>query len=101
MLHIIRKPIITEKSNRVLGIHQHYVFEVDPTANKNQIKLAVEKMFQVNVEAVRTVRVKGKAKTRYTRKGVMQGRTKLRKKAYIRLQAGQSIDLAGGEGNIE
>lgn len=101
MMHIIKKPIITEKTNKVSGIHHHYVFEVDPNSNKFQIAQAVETMFQVKVEQVRTVKVKGKNKTRFTRRGIMAGRTKTRKKAYVRLQDGYKIDLVSGEGETE
>lgn len=79
-----------------LGEQRQYVFEVDPNANKIQIKQAVEKMFEVKVASVRTVRVKGKVRRRYTRKGLMEGRTHLKKKAYVTLKEGYSIELVSG-----
>lgn len=100
LLDIIRKPVLTEKANKINGIHAQYVFEVDPKANKTDIRAAVEHMFQVNVEEVRTARIKGKHKVRFTKRGVMSGTTKLRKKAFVRLKAGQKIDLVSGEGDI-
>lgn len=95
MIEIIRKPIITEKAMK-LGEQRQYVFEVDAKANKIQIKQAVEKMFEVKVESVRTVRVKGKVRRRFTRRGFMEGRTPLRKKAYVTLKEGYSIELVSG-----
>ncbi|MCX7908586.1 MAG: 50S ribosomal protein L23 [Ignavibacteria bacterium] len=94
-MEVIRKPIITEKAMR-LGEQRQYVFEVDPNANKIQIKQAVEKMFEVKVASVRTVRVKGKVRRRYTKRGFMLGRTPLKKKAYVTLKEGYSIELVSG-----
>ncbi len=98
MLHLIKRPIVTEKSNKVNHIHKHYVFEVAVGTNKIEIAKAVEHMFQVKVEQVRTVNVKGKYRSRYTKRGLMRGRTKARKKAYVRLKEGYSIDIVSGEG---
>ncbi|MGQ9818809.1 MAG: 50S ribosomal protein L23 [Candidatus Kapaibacteriales bacterium] len=95
MIEIIRKPIVTEKAMK-LGDLRQYVFEVDPKANKIQIKQAIEKMFEVNVVSIRTVRVKGKARSRFTKRGVMRGRTPLKKKAYVTLKEGQSIEIVSG-----
>ncbi|MCX7879331.1 MAG: 50S ribosomal protein L23 [Ignavibacteria bacterium] len=97
MLEIIKKPIITEKAMR-LGDKRQYVFEVDPNANKLQIKKAIEELFEVNVVSIRTVRVKGKIRLRWTRRGVHRGKTPLRKKAYVTLKEGQSIELVTGAG---
>jgi large subunit ribosomal protein L23 len=55
-------------------------------------------MFDVDAVSVRTVRTKGKVKTRMTRKGMQVGRTNLRKKAYVTLKQGQTIDIVSGEG---
>ena len=95
MIEIIKRPLLTEKAmkNNEQGI---YVFEVVPTANKIEIKKAIEHLFEVNVESVRTVRTKGKVKSRMTRKGLMRGRRPLRKKAYITLKKGQTIDIVSG-----
>jgi len=98
MLHLIKRPVITEKSSKVHQIHKHYVFEVERGTNKIEIAKAVESMFQVKVDSVRTVNVKGKYRSRYTKKGLMRGTTKARKKAYVRLQDGYSIDIVSGEG---
>lgn len=95
MIEVIRRPIVTEKAMK-LGDLRQYVFEVDPKANKIQIKQAIEKMFEVNVISIRTVRVKGKVRSRFTKRGVMRGRTPLRKKAYVTLKKGQSIEIVSG-----
>lgn len=95
MLQIIRKPVITEKAMKKTQDGQ-YVFQVDPNANKIEIKKALEEMFEVNVVSVRTARIKGKLKVRMTRRGVMRGRTALVKKAYISLKEGQTIELVSG-----
>ncbi len=98
MLHLIKRPIVTEKSNKVNQIHKQYVFEVERGTNKIEIARAVESMFQVKVEQVRTVNVRGKFRSRYTKRGLMRGTTKARKKAYVRLQDGYTIDIVSGEG---
>lgn len=95
MIEIIKRPIITEKA-MMLAEKGQYVFEVDPKASKPQIKQAVEDMFEVNVTSIRTARVKGKRKFRYTRSGIMKGKTPLRKKAFVTLKEGQEIELVSG-----
>lgn len=95
MIGIIKRPIISEKANRLNSLRQ-YVFEVMPDANKIEIRKAIEEMFEVNVQSVRTVRVKGKIKSRFTKRGLMRGKTALKKKAYITLKEGQTIDIVSG-----
>ena len=92
MIEVIKKPLITEKAMK-LGTQGQYVFEVTLASNKIEIKKAVESMFEVNVVSVRTVRIKGKVRRRFTRKGVQTGRTPMRKKAYVTLKKGQTIEL--------
>lgn len=95
MLNVIKKPLVTEKAMRFTEKGQ-YVFEVDPSANKIEIRKAIEEMFEVKIESIRTARVKGKIRSRITRKGLMKGKTPMRKKAFITLKEGQSIDLVTG-----
>ncbi|MFP4527566.1 MAG: 50S ribosomal protein L23 [Candidatus Kapaibacterium sp.] len=95
MIDIIKRPLITEKAMRLTEQGQ-YVFDVVPTANKIEIKRAVEEMFEVEVKSVRTARIKGKRTQRFTRRGVMRGRTPLRKKAYVTLKEGHEIELVSG-----
>ncbi len=97
MIQLIKKPLITEKAMN-LAAQRQYVFEVHTSANKIQIKKALEEMFEVNITSIRTARVKGKNKSRFTRRGLMRGKTALRKKAYITLQEGQQIELVSGVG---
>lgn len=96
MIEIIRRPVITEKATK-LGELGQYVFEVAPDSNKIEIKKAIEELFEVDVVSVRTVRVKGKIKSRFTRRGIMRGKTALKKKAYITLKKGQTIDIVAGQ----
>lgn len=95
MLQILKRPLITEKA-MTLSEKGQYVFEVAPDANKIEIKKAIEEMFEVNILSVRTARIKGKVKKRSTRTGVQIGQTRLRKKAYVTLKEGQSIELVSG-----
>jgi len=97
MIQVIKKPVITEKAMGIASLRQ-YVFEVHPDANKIQIKDALEKMFEVDIISIRTVRIKGKNKVRMTKRGMMRGKTALKKKAYITLKEGQSIELVSGVG---
>lgn len=96
MIEIIKKPLVTEKAMK-LGEKSQYVFIVDQNANKIEIKKAIEELFEVNVLSVRTLNLKGKVKSRFTRKGIMKGHTSSRKKALVTLEEGQTIDLVSGE----
>ena len=78
---IIIRPVLTEKSYATIT-DKKYVFVVDKTANKTQIKEAVEKIFGVKVESVNTLRTLGKIR----RQGRTQGRTPEIKKAYVTLK---------------
>jgi large subunit ribosomal protein L23 len=91
---IIRKPLITEKNTRLMEQDQ-YTFEVDPRANKIQIREAVEKTFNVRVKAVNTMVVKQKAKSRIAsrRGGRIVGHEPGWKKAVVTLQPGERIDI--------
>ena len=88
---LICGPVVSEKAYSMADAANQIVFKVDTNANKQQIKLAVEKLFKVSVEAVRVLNVKGK--TRRTRFGV--GKKSNWKKAYVRLAEGQDIDFTG------
>lgn len=99
MNDIIRRPLITEKAMK-LSEQGQYVFEVDPKTNKIEIKKAIEEMFEVHVRSIRTARIKGKNKRRFTRRGLMRGKTSLVKKAYITLQEGETIDIVAGEAQV-
>ncbi len=89
---IIRRPLITEKSTQQKEESRQYVFEVDPKANKIQIKAAVEQLFKVKVIKVRTLNVLGKIK----RLGRRYGKRPDWKKAIVTLREGDRIDFFEG-----
>jgi len=84
---IIKRPIITEKTTRLKQQNNMYVFEVDINATKSMIKEAVEKLFNVDVEEVRTMIMKGKLR----RYGRFEGYKSDWKKAIVKIKKGQSI----------
>ncbi len=91
-MSVLKKPLVTEKVS-ALNEKGKYGFIVDIDANKVEIKKAVEKQYGVNVEKVNTMRVMGKAKTRYTTAGILSGRKASFKKAIVTLAAGEVIDF--------
>ena len=90
---IIIKPIVTEKLTDQGEKLNRYGFIVDRKANKIQIKAAVEQMYNVSVAEVNTVNYHGKKKSRFTKSGVLRGRTNHFKKAYITLAGDDKIDF--------
>ncbi|HKL08717.1 MAG TPA: 50S ribosomal protein L23 [Bacteroidales bacterium] len=92
-MDILLKPIVTEKMTEQGEDLNRYGFIVDKRANKVQIKNAVEEMYGVSVEAVNTMRYLGKEKSRYTKSGIIQGRSKSFKKAIVTLVEGEKIDF--------
>lgn len=90
---IILAPVVSEKTTRVAELSNQVVFKVIKDANKQEVRAAVEKMFDVEVEQVRILNVKGK--TKRTRFGI--GRRNDWKKAYVSLAEGQEIDFAIAE----
>lgn len=89
---IIVRPVITEKSTEQLDRHHAYTFEVSREANKHQIAQAVEALFNVNVESVRTMNFRGKPR----RVGRQIGRRANWKKAVVTLREGDSIEIFEG-----
>ena len=92
-MSILKKPLITEKMTKAGEKLGYYGFVVDYKANKIEIKLAIEKMYNVTVERINTMRVPGKIKTRYTKTGVTTGSTGSYKKAVVTLKKGETIDF--------
>ena len=92
-MEILKKPILTEKATGLTEKLNRYAFQVDPKANKLQIKDAIQKMYGVTIEAVNTLVVSGKVKSRGTKAGVVSGRTPKYKKAIVTLKAGEVIDF--------
>ncbi|MBY6203723.1 50S ribosomal protein L23 [Halomonas denitrificans] len=88
MYQIVRLPHVSEKTARLQADSNQYVFEVAKDAAKDEIRQAVEGLFDVRVENVSVVNVKGKSKSFRMR----PGRQKSWKKAYVRVQAGQTIE---------
>ena len=90
---VLKKPVLTEKSLLLQQNENKYTFDVDLTANKTEVKVAVEKMFDVKVESVNIMNVKPKTK----RMGRYVGKTKRRRKAIVKLKEGYLINLFGEE----
>lgn len=89
MYDVLRHPIITEKTTRSAE-HNQFVFKVDPQVTKQVVKVAVEALYDVKVKGVNIVNLQGKTKR-------FRGRTGTRsdiKKAYVRLEKGETIELA-------
>lgn len=86
---IVTSPLITEKGTMVNAEGNHVVFRVHRDANKEEIRRAVETLFKVKVEKVRTLNLLGKMH----RVGKHMGRRPAWKKAYVTLAAGQRIDF--------
>ena len=94
LLKVLLAPHVSEKATLAAETNNTVVLKVVKDANKEEIKAAVEKLFEVEVDSVRTLNVKGKTK----RSGSSFGKRKDWKKAYVVLKAGQDIDFAGSEG---
>jgi large subunit ribosomal protein L23 len=90
--HVIRRPLVTEKSTIGREEENLATFAVDPAANKHDIRRAVEQLFNVEVEDVRTMRQPRKKR----RVGRRIGRRSEWKKAIVRLAEGQSIEFFEG-----
>ncbi|MEP6262358.1 MAG: 50S ribosomal protein L23 [Gillisia sp.] len=92
-MSILIKPIITEKATADSELKNSYAFVVNNKANKIEIKGAVESAYGVSVTKVRTVNVRPDRKTRFTKTGVITGKTSAFKKAYVQVAEGETIDL--------
>ena len=90
---VLKKPILTEKSLRLMDEENKYTFDVDVRCNKVEVKEAVEKLFNVKVEKVNVMNIRPKTK----RVGRYEGKTNRRKKAIVKLAEGNKIDLFGEE----
>jgi large subunit ribosomal protein L23 len=92
-MDILIKPIVTEKLTTLGDKLNRYGFVVDKKANKLEIKKAVESMYGVSVEAVNTIRVGGKSKSRFTKTGIIHGKTNSYKKAIVTIAKDDKIDF--------
>ncbi|GAB3176658.1 50S ribosomal protein L23 [Telluribacter humicola] len=93
-MSVLKRPIITEKVT-AQGGQGKYAFEVAKDANKVEIKKAIEKMYGVSVESVRTMRCIGKAKSRMSGGKFISGKTSTFKKAIVTVAEGELIDIYG------
>lgn len=92
-MDVIIKPIVTERMTWLGDSLNRYGFVVNKRANKIEIKKAVEEMYSVSVTNVNTMVYAGKAKSRYTKGGIINGRTNSSKKAIVTLAEGDKIDF--------
>jgi large subunit ribosomal protein L23 len=92
-MDILIKPIVTEKMTSQGEALNRYGFMVDKTANKIEIKKAVEDLYGVSVLAVNTIRTATKHKSRFTKGGVVSGKKSSYKKAIITVAKGETIDF--------
>lgn len=92
---VLIKPILSEKINKQSEKLNRYAFIVGRKANKLEIKKAVEEFYGVQVKEVNTAVIPGKAKSKYTKAGLLVGRKSAKKKAYVTVAEGETIDLYG------
>ncbi len=92
-MRILIRPIVTEKASAASELDNIYSFEVITSANKVQIKKAVENFYGVTVEKVRTLNYKPKHKTKYTKSGVQFSKSNFVKKAIVSVSEGDTIDF--------
>jgi large subunit ribosomal protein L23 len=97
MEEVLLKPLLTEKMMKLSEKLDKYGFEIASDVNKSDVKRAVEKKFNVTVEDVHVLNVKGKSKRMSTRRGMTSGRRSDRKKAMVTLKKGQKIDFFTGK----
>ena len=90
----IIKPLVTEKMTAITDkSNNRFGFIVRPDANKLEIKSEIEALYNVTVVDVNTLRYSGKSKSRYTKSGIINGRTNAYKKAIVTLKEGDTIDF--------
>ena len=92
LMQVLLSPVVSEKSALMADTSNQFCFKVATDANKKEIKSAVEMLFEVDVEDVKVVNIKGKNK----RFGQLMGKRNDTRKAYVRIKDGQDIDFAGG-----
>lgn len=90
---ILKRPILTEKMLKLQDAKRQYAFEIDKKANKIEIKRAIQEKFDVTVEHVNIVNIKGKSKSLNTRRGITSGKRPNWKKAIVTLREGDSINF--------
>lgn len=94
MTSIIKKPILTEKATLESEVSNRFSFVVDRKANKIEIKKEIERIYGVSIEKVRTMTYGGgKAKKKYTARGIAEQNIPIWKKAIVTVAEGETIDL--------
>lgn len=92
-MDILIKPVVTEKMTGQTEKLNRYGFVVDHRVNKIEIKKAVEKMYGVSVESINTMNYAGKSKSKFTKAGLIEGKTNKYKKAIVTVTEGDVIDF--------
>jgi len=92
LMKVLLAPVISEKSSRLAAANNQITFRVATNATKQEVRRAVELLFEVQVDSVQILNVKGKVK----RFGQRLGKRQDWRKAYVRLKPGQELDLGGG-----
>lgn len=92
-MSIIIKPIITEKITKDGEVFNRFGFIVDKKANKIQIKDAIEAAYGITVVEVNTMNYRADRSTKYTKSGIINGKTNAYKKAIVQVQEGETIDF--------
>ena len=92
-MSIIIKPIITEKITKEGEVFNRFGFVVDRKANKVQIKKAVEATYGISVVSVNTMNYRADRTTKFTKSGLISGKTSAYKKAIVQVKEGETIDF--------
>lgn len=92
-MSIIIKPIVTEKVTKDGEIFNRFGFVVDKKANKVEIKKAIEAAYNVHIVNINTMNVRPNRSTKYTKSGLLKGKTNAVKKAIVQVQEGETIDF--------
>ncbi|MEN9875012.1 MAG: ribosomal protein [Bacteroidota bacterium] len=92
-MSIIIRPIVTEKITKESEVLNRFGFFVNKKANKVEIKKAVEATYGVTVVSVNTINVRPDRTTKYTKSGLISGKTNAEKKAFVQVKEGESIDF--------
>lgn len=92
-MSIIIKPIVTEKITKDGEVFNRFGFVVDKKANKIQIKKAVEAAYNVSVTEVNTMNYRADRTVKYTKSGLISGKTNAYKKAVVQVKEGETIDF--------
>ena len=92
-MSIIIRPIVTEKVTKESEVLNRFGFVVDKKANKVQIKKAVEAAYGISVVTVNTMNYRADRTTKYTKSGLISGKTNSYKKAIVQVKEGETIDF--------